>query len=234
MAIDFDGTGDQVNIDVVTNWMRNINKGSILAFITWDVPASQVDTVLMIDRGAGGAGARFLLEVSSFAPAPVRTRTRRLDADAEYFSASAAGVDSAFKSLCGTADWTAVQTRLYNNAVEDASSPFAPTWTTGSTSNTDPQAGNSNIGASFNGVIHSLYTWHRVLSLAEIQCITQSDGASMVYDDLQSMHLLDHGSPGASVTGANSVKDVSNLGRTGSPAGNAVYAESRIRRRRVG
>ncbi len=234
MAIDFDGTGDQVNINVLTNWMRNVNKGSEAIFYEWDKPASETDSLLFVDRGSASASARFQVDLSSFAPGGARVRTRRLDGDAEDFSTGNTSVPANTYTLTtGTVDWSAVSVELFNDTTEDSSSPFTPGWSTGNTSDTDPDS--AAIGGALNGIIHALYSWHRVLTLAEIECIYESDGAAMIYDDLQSMHLLDEGGHGTSVSlTADAIKDASTAGRTGTAAGNPVYATTRIRRRRTG
>ena len=229
-SLQFDGTGDVITINTFVNWMRNVNKGSIFVFVDWDVPTNEVDSLVFIDRGTAAASPRFEVDLSSFAPSGARVRTRRLDNDTEDFSTGADAVGSGFMSVCATVDWTAQEVRLYLNGVEDGSSPFTPGWASGNTSDTDPDS--ATMGGALNGIIHSVYTHHKVLPLTEIETIHNSRGASLPLNSLQSAHVFKEKTGTAS--GANSIIDISNQGRHGTPGGDPQYVESFIRRRAYG
>lgn len=234
MATAFDAAGDGIAMVTSAGWFRNINKGAHLAFMDWNQPALSVNTVIHVSRGTGFNSPRFQMDLTSFVLVSHRARTRRQDNDSEDFTQSSAGSTSGYKSIMATVDWTAVATAFFREGATAGTG--TPGWDTGNTADTDPnqdaEIAMFNGGSNYDGDLFLIASWHRELPLEEYQCIHESEGASMIWDELQALYYLDEGGPGATMSGANSVKDISKQSRNGTPTGDPTYIETRIRRRR--
>ncbi len=86
-----------------------------------------------------------------------------------------------------------------------------------------PPDSNSNVDGKIEDV--RFYKDH-VFSAAEMSTIHAGRGHDKMIDGMVSRLMLNEGAPGASVTGASSVKDLGVNGNHGSPSGSNLYAES--------
>jgi hypothetical protein len=90
-----------------------------------------------------------------------------------------------------------------------------------------------NIG-NVNGKIDDVRIYNKSLSPAEIQTIYAANGHDGIIDGLVSRWLMNEKSPGTTVSGTNSVKDIGPSGNHGTPGtANCSYAESVLSFRRA-
>ena len=129
--------------------------------------------------------------------------------------------------------------RLYINGVEDDSTAIV---------NASGSLNNSNdflIGAVeepagtptrfMDGLIDDVRFYPNLVSAAEIKTIHAVQGPDGIVNGLAARYTLNEGAPGASASGAGSVKDVGPNGLNGTPTNTPTYAESQLRfRKRAG
>jgi hypothetical protein len=81
---------------------------------------------------------------------------------------------------------------------------------------------------NFDGIIDDVRIYNRNLSAAEMATIFAARGHDAIVDGLVSRWLMNEKAPGATASGASSIKDIGPGGNHGSPVGTVTYAESQL------
>ncbi len=84
----------------------------------------------------------------------------------------------------------------------------------------------------FDGLIDDVRLYNRALAAAEMMAIAKGRGRDGIVGGLVFRSLMNEKSPGTTMSGAGSIKDLSIYGNHGTPSGTSVYAESSLTYRR--
>ncbi len=85
---------------------------------------------------------------------------------------------------------------------------------------------------SYDGLIEDVRVYNRVLSDAEIETLAAARGVDRIVDGLVARWMLDEGALGDTVSGVDSVKNLSDNAMDMSPVASPTYAEGVLRSRR--
>ncbi len=89
-------------------------------------------------------------------------------------------------------------------------------------------AGRPDNSSNFDGKMEDVRIYNRNLSAAEMATIHASRGHDRIIDGLVARWMMNEGAPGASASGANSIKDVGPDGLHGTPGGSPTYFQSEL------
>ena len=228
MAIDFDGTDDDIDLGDPTS-LQLTGAMTISCWLLSDI--SQASKRPVSKRG--GAGARgYTLQTSS--GSPVSKISFMISTD------GTATINSGDSALLSAGVWhyvvgifepsTSVRVLLdlvkTENTTSIPATQFNPT--------TNVRIGATGLGGSgfFNGKMNDVRIYNRVLSDDELQTIFAARGVDGIVNGLVGRWLLNEKSPGTTVSGAGSVKDIGPFGNNGTPVSAPVYIEGELRFRR--
>lgn len=234
MALDFDGSTDDVDITPTTGLVQNVVGATELAWFAWDMPASENDTVIHVSSGDDPTESRFLMRAEGFTPFRLRFDGRALDTDGESI-VGAGTLNTQFRHHGDVADYGNATADIYISGVAVGTGLSLTSSTAGATSNTAPLAANiasQNGGGGFAGVIEDVRIYNRQLTADEIATIHACRGIDGIVWGLSARFTLNQFPPGISLTGTEIIPDWSGEQRSGDVDGTPDSVDSQLRYRR--
>lgn len=230
MAIDFDGTsGDNVKV-ASTSALQLTSALTITAWIKGDAFDTGANVDVVVRKGESNPN-NYQFAIRSSKVALFLDTSDNTPTGAGATNVSTGILHHVVATWANDAD---DEVRIYLDGLLD-NTPSSDTHTSDLGTDTRPlYIGGRDVttGDLFDGSIEDVRIYDRELSAAEIQTIFAARGTDGIVAGLVGRWLMNEGAPGTVVSGAGSVKDMSNNGHDGTPTSTPEYAASELRFRR--